>query len=126
MSSASSQDTGAKRPSPLAPMRRSGVCRRPGPCTHSGYEPATLVQITPAVYGLAREPRIFTIFACSTVTVRLQVSGQSRGQTLAWSLMGDHRKTTCSRVPDVRLEFRFELAEFHRSAIFPLRKRGGE
>ncbi len=39
---------------------------------------------------------------------------------------GSHRKTTCWRVPDVRLEFRFELAEFRRSAIFPLRKRGGE
>src|SRR4029077_196454 len=91
----------SNRPSPLAPTRRSGVCRRPGPCTQSGYEPATLVQITPAVYGLAREPRILTIFAFSTVTVRLQVSGQSSGQTLAWSLMIKHGKAT-PRLPPAR------------------------
>src|SRR5215471_18164586 len=45
--------------------------------------------MTPAVYGFAFEPRILTMRSCSTVTVRLHVSGQSRGQTLSRStLMG--------------------------------------
>jgi hypothetical protein len=37
------------------------------------------------VYGFAREPRIFVIRPASTVTLRLHVSGQSRGQTLGCS-----------------------------------------
>src|SRR6476646_1422678 len=41
--------------------------------------------MTPSVYGLAREPRMPTMRPSSTVTVKLQVSGQSRGQTLACS-----------------------------------------
>jgi hypothetical protein len=49
MSSASSHDARANRPSPFAPTRLSGVRSRPGPCTQSGYEAATLVQMTPAV-----------------------------------------------------------------------------
>src|SRR6266850_1305313 len=88
-SSACSQVTRSKRPSPLGPTRRSGVVSRPGPCTKSGYSVWTLVQSTPAVSGLAREPRTFTTRSFSTVTVRLQVSGQSRGQTLGFSaIMG--------------------------------------
>src|SRR5882672_9170268 len=99
-SSASSQETRWTRPSPLAPIRRNGISSRPGPCTHSGYEVATLVQITPAVYGLAREPRTRTIREFSTVTERLQVSGQSRGQTLACSvLMSAHGKRTGAGTP---------------------------
>src|SRR5687767_3043653 len=84
-SSAADHEIGSNRPSPLAPTRRSGVVRRPGPWTNSGYIAGTLAQSTPAVYGFACEPRIFTIRSASTVTVRLQVSGQSRGQTLGRS-----------------------------------------
>src|SRR6266851_933221 len=88
-SSASSQVIRSKRPSPLGPTRRSGVVSRPGPCTKSGYSVWTLVQSTPAVSGLAREPRTLTTRSFSTVTVRLHVSGQSRGQTLGLSaIMG--------------------------------------
>src|SRR5713226_3908635 len=90
----------SKRPCPLAPIRRNGVSSRPGPWTHSGYDVATLVQITPAVYGLAREPRTRTIREFLTVTERLQVSGQSRGQTLACSvLMPAHGKRTGAGTP---------------------------
>src|ERR1700730_10046989 len=39
----------------------------------------------PPVYGNASEPRTFTMRSPSTSTVRLQVSGQSRVQTLARS-----------------------------------------
>jgi len=46
----------------------------------------TLAQMTASVYGLAFEPRMLTIRVSSTVTVRLQVSGQSSGQTLACSV----------------------------------------
>src|SRR5687768_2490162 len=84
-SSAADHEIGSNRPSPLAPTRRSGVVRRPGPWTNSGYIAGTLAQSTPAVYGFACEPRIFTMRSASTVTVRLQVSGQSRGQTLGRS-----------------------------------------
>src|SRR6185436_4660855 len=64
---------------------RSGVRIRSSPLVKAGKSRATLAQITPAVYGLAREPRTSTIVSSSTATVRLQVSGQSRGQTLAFS-----------------------------------------
>src|SRR5687767_2202186 len=84
-SSAADHEIGSNRPSPLAPTRRSGVVRRPGPWTNSGYIAGTFAHSTPAVYGLAWEPRIFTIRSASTVTVRLQVSGQSSGQTLGRS-----------------------------------------
>jgi hypothetical protein len=40
---------------------------------------------TPAVYGTAAEPRTLTMRLSSTLTVRLQVSGQSKVQTLARS-----------------------------------------
>src|SRR5204863_48048 len=69
----------------FAPTRRSGVLRRPSPCTKPGYASGTFAHRTPAVYGFAREPRIERIRSSSTVTVRLQVSGQSRGQTLGSS-----------------------------------------
>src|SRR5947208_3232145 len=84
-SSASSQVIRSKRPSPLGPTRGRGVVSRPGPCTKSGYSAGTLGQSTPAASGLAREPRTLTTRSSSTVTVRLHVSGQSRGQTLGFS-----------------------------------------
>src|SRR6185312_769241 len=46
---------------------------------------ATLVQMIPAVYGAAVEPRTLTIRPSLTVTLMLQVSGQSKVQTLARS-----------------------------------------
>jgi|TARA_B100001996_G_scaffold224608_1_gene172895 hypothetical protein len=42
----------------------------------------TLLQITPAVYGFASEPRTSKTFSPSVFTDKLQVSGQSRGHTL--------------------------------------------
>ncbi len=77
----------AKRPSPLAPTRRSGVRRRPAPWTNAGYASGTFAQSTPPVYGFACEPRMATMWSSSTVTVRLHVSGQSRGQTLGRSTL---------------------------------------
>src|SRR5205814_7219192 len=69
----------------------SDVCssdlRRPAPWTNAGYACGTFAQSTPPVYGLACEPRILTIRSSSTVTVRLQVSGQSSGQTLGRSTL---------------------------------------
>src|SRR6185436_2172898 len=85
VSSASSHEIRSKRASPLAPTRLSGVRSRRSPWTNSGYALGTLAPMTPSVYGLAREPRMPTMRFSSTVTVRLQVSGQSRGQTLACS-----------------------------------------
>src|SRR5213078_656685 len=78
---------GSKRPSPRSPTRRSGVRRRPAPWTNAGYSCGTFAQSTPSVYGLACEPRIPTTRSSSTVTVRLQVSGQSSGQTLGRSTL---------------------------------------
>src|SRR3989454_8944551 len=77
----------AKRPSPLAPTRRSGVRRRPAPWTNAGDASGTFAQSTPPVYGVACEPRMATMRSSSTVTGRLQVSGQSRGQTLGGSTL---------------------------------------
>src|SRR5262245_2436982 len=100
MSSASDHEIRSKRPSPLAPARLSGVLMRPSPWTKPGYAWGTFAQSTPAVYGLAREPRIETIRSSSTVTVRLQVSGQSSGQTLGCSvLIRDLPAATGSRQP---------------------------
>ena len=48
-SSASVHEMGANAPSPLAPVRRSGVVSRPGPCTNSGYDSGTFEHSTPAV-----------------------------------------------------------------------------
>ena len=48
---------------------------------------ATLLQITPSVNGIASEPRTLTMCSASTVTLRLQVSGQSKVQTLGRSSM---------------------------------------
>src|SRR5439155_23437966 len=72
-------------PEPFTPTRRSGYSRRCGPCTKAVISRATLEQITPAVNGIASEPRTFVMRPASTVTVRLQVSGQSKVQTLACS-----------------------------------------
>src|SRR3990172_6653071 len=85
-SSAASHARRSNRPSPRAPTRRSGVRRRPGPCTSAGYSAGTFAQRTPLVYGFAVDPRTATTLSSSTVTVRLHVSGQSRGQTLARSI----------------------------------------
>src|SRR5881628_316539 len=82
MSSASSHEIRSKRPEPRAPRRRKGVLILRSPCTKPGYAAGTLAHSTPAVYGLACEPRIARMRSFSTVTVRLHVSGQSRGQTL--------------------------------------------
>ena len=57
MSKASSQKIASKPSCSRRPTRFSGWVSRPGPCTNSGQERATLLQITAAVYGLAFEPR---------------------------------------------------------------------
>src|SRR5580704_13754632 len=85
ISSASSQEILAKRPSPLAPTRFSGWRKRFGPWTNSGYKLATLAHTAPWVIGLTFEPLTETTSSPATVTLRLQVSGQSSGQTLARS-----------------------------------------
>src|ERR1700719_876295 len=85
MSNASSQEILAKRPSPLAPTRFSGWRNRFGPWTNSGYRFATFAQTAPWVMGLTFEPLTETTSSPATVTLRLQVSGQSSGQTLARS-----------------------------------------
>src|SRR4051812_49971293 len=54
-SSASSQLMGANLPSPLAPVRRSGVWRRAGECTSSASR-LTLAQAKPAVKGCSGSP----------------------------------------------------------------------
>src|SRR5436190_1511557 len=72
-------------PEPFGPIRRNGCNRRCGPCTKASIPCATLVQMTPAVYGAAVEPRTLTIRCSSTVTLMLHVSGQSKVQTLARS-----------------------------------------
>src|SRR5882724_6272214 len=85
MSRASSQEIWVKRPSPLAPTRFSGWRNRFGPWTNSGYRFATLAQTAPWVMGLTFEPLTETTASPATVTLRLHVSGQSSGQTLARS-----------------------------------------
>src|SRR5204863_3428656 len=72
-------------PEPFGPIRRNGCNRRCGPCTKASIPCATLVQMTPAVYGAAVEPRTLMIRPSSTVTLMLHVSGQSKVQTLARS-----------------------------------------
>jgi len=47
----------------------------------------TLLQITPAVYGLAFEPRTSKTQVPSVFTDKLHVSGQSSGQTLGFVSM---------------------------------------
>ena len=59
---------------------------RCGPCTNAVMSRATLLQMTPAVNGAASEPRTLVMRPSSTVTLRLQVSGQSKVQTLARSM----------------------------------------
>ena len=86
-SSAASQEMRSNCPAPFGPMRRNGYSRRRGPCTKAAMSCATLLQITPSVNGIASEPRTFTMRSASTVTVRLQVSGQSKVQTLGRSSM---------------------------------------
>src|SRR5262245_55767785 len=89
----------SKRASPFGPTRLSGVRIRRSPWTNSGYALGTLAQMTPSVYGLAREPRMPTMRPSSTVTVRLQVSGQSRGQTLACSAFIGVHSAKARRAP---------------------------
>src|SRR5215510_52960 len=99
VSSASSHEMRSKRAWPLGPTRLSGVRSRRSPWTNSGYALGTLAQMTPSVYGLAREPRMPTRRPSSTVTVRLQVSGQSRGQTLACSTFIGQQCAKARRAP---------------------------
>src|SRR3954453_21714685 len=84
-SSAACQEIRSNCPEPFTPTRRSGCSRRCGPCTKAVISRATLVQMTPSVNGIASEPRTFVMRPSSTVTVRLQVSGQSKVQTLGCS-----------------------------------------
>src|ERR1051325_2361859 len=85
-SSASSHEMRSNDVPPRGPVRRSGVLMRRSPCTKPGYIAGTFAHTTPLVYGFACEPRMATIFSSSTVTVRLQVSGQSSVQTLCRSI----------------------------------------
>ena len=73
-------------PAPFGPVRRSGCRMRCGPCTNAVMSRATLLQMTPAVKGVASEPRTLVMRPSSTVTLRLHVSGQSKVQTLARSM----------------------------------------
>src|SRR3954469_24064814 len=84
-SSAACHEICSNCPEPFTPPRRSGCSRRCGPCTKAVISRATLEQITPSVNGIASEPRTFVMRPPSTVTVRLQVSGQSKVQTLGCS-----------------------------------------
>src|SRR3954463_417345 len=84
-SSAACHEICSNCPKPFTPTRRNGHSRRCGPCTKALISRATLVQMTPSVNGIASEPRTFLMRPASTVTVRLQVSGQSKVQTLACS-----------------------------------------
>ncbi len=72
---AASQEIGSKRPSPLAPTRRSGRVMRSGECTRSAYS-RTLPQITDWVNGWSL-PVTVAMRPSSTVTSRLQQDGQS-------------------------------------------------
>src|SRR6516164_3759888 len=73
----------SQAPEPFGPMRRRGCMRRREPWTKSAVWCATLLQIAPAVSGSTLEPRTLVMRPASTVTSRLQVSGQSSVQTLA-------------------------------------------
>ena len=77
---AASQPIGSKRPSPLAPARRSGWVTRSGECTRSAYA-RTLPQITPCVNGWSGFPVTSTIRPCSVSTTSEHADGQSCGQT---------------------------------------------
>src|SRR4051794_33947561 len=84
-SRAACQEIRSNCPEPFAPTRRKGCNRRCGPCTKAVMSRATLVQMTPSVNGIASEPRTLVMRPLSTVTVKLQVSGQSKVHTLACS-----------------------------------------
>ena len=79
-SSAASQVIGANLPSPLAPMRRSGVARRSGECTSSASR-LTLAQAKPAVNGWSGSPSTRTTRPFSTCASSEHMSGQSCAQT---------------------------------------------
>src|SRR3954465_12859701 len=51
--SAACQEICSNCPEPFTPTRRSGCSRRCGPCTKAVISRATLVQLTPAVDGIA-------------------------------------------------------------------------
>jgi hypothetical protein len=70
----------SKRPSPLAPTRRSGVSTRSGECTRSAYS-RTLPQMMPCVNGCSAVPATSAMRPLSTLTSRLQQDGQSWGHT---------------------------------------------
>src|SRR5262245_43005046 len=79
-SSAASQVIGANLPSPLAPMRCSGVAIRSGECTSSASR-FTLAQAKPAVNGWSGSPSIRTTRSFSTCASKEHMSGQSCAQT---------------------------------------------
>src|SRR5437763_10351281 len=79
-SSASSQPIGANLPSPLAPVRRSGFCRRSGECT-SSMSRFTLAQAKPAVKGCSGSPLMRSTRPPSTSANSEHMSGQSWAQT---------------------------------------------
>src|SRR3954471_1714022 len=79
-SSASSQLMGANLPSPLAPVRRSGVWMRSGECT-SSMSRLTLAQANPAVKGCSGSPLMRSTRPSSTSANSEHMSGQSWAQT---------------------------------------------
>ena len=73
-------EIGANLPSPLAPMRRSGVWMRSGECTSSASR-LTLAQANPAVKGCSGSPLMRTTRPSSTSASSEHMSGQSCAQT---------------------------------------------
>ena len=80
-SSAWAHEIGSKRPSPLAPVRRSGVSTRSGEWTHSCSR-LTLAQAKPAVIGWSGSPWSFSRRPSSTVASSEHWSGQSWAQAV--------------------------------------------
>ncbi len=77
-SSASSQVMRVNWPLPFAPVRRIGWTIRSLERAYSRYF-ATLLQSAPRVYGCSGSPRSAVASPSFTVTIQLQVSGQSSG-----------------------------------------------
>src|SRR5713101_3055009 len=75
-SSAWVHEIGSKRPSPLAPARRSGVSTRSGEWTNSCSR-LTMAQMKPAVIGWSVSPWSFSSRPSSTVASSEHWSGQS-------------------------------------------------
>src|SRR5262245_2968611 len=77
-SSASFQVMRSKSPEPFGPTRRIGYRRRSGDCVYA-TKSSSLLQRTPRVKGCEGSPCSFTARPSLTVTIQLQVSGQSIG-----------------------------------------------